>query len=181
MAADPLPTVPPSRPGFDELLSTHARRVYGFVYRLVGPELVEDACQEVWIAVYRALPRFRGEARVTTWLLAIAARVCHKLTRRHRLVLVGEDDAPEPVAEAPGPEAEALRGELAQVVRVAIDQLPDGRREVVHLRQIEGLSYDEIARVLDIPVGTVRSRLHHGMARLAELLAPYLETIDERH
>lgn len=174
LAADPLPATAEPETDFDDLLRTHAARVYGVVHRLVGAELADDACQEVWLAIHKALPSFRGDAKLTTWMYGVAARVCGKLRRRRRLVVVTPEPDTEPPDPGPGPEADALRGELAKRVRAAIDGLPEGQREVVHLRQIEDLSYAEIAEVLGIPVGTVRSRLHHGMARLAEALAPYL-------
>jgi len=174
LAADPLPATAEPETDFDDLLRTHAARVYGVVYRLVGADMAEDACQEVWLAIHKALPNFRGDSKLTTWMFGVAARVCGKLRRKRRLQIVAPEPALEPADPGPGPEADALRSELAMRVRAAIDGLPEGQREVVHLRQIEDLSYAEIAEVLHIPVGTVRSRLHHGMAKLAEALAPYL-------
>jgi RNA polymerase sigma-70 factor (ECF subfamily) len=162
---------------FDDLLSQYATRTYGLVHRFVGADAAEDVTQEVWIAVYRALPRFRGEAKISTWLFSIAARVCQRHHRRRpKLTVVEETAADEVPDESSGPEQDALRGELAVIVREAIDVLPPGQREVVHLRQLEGCSYQEIASILGIPIGTVRSRLHHGMAKLADLLDPYLES-----
>lgn len=178
MVAEPSLVMTIDSLDFDSLLAEHANRVYGFVYRLVGSECVDDACQEAWLAIYRALPGFRGEAKVSTWLLSIAHRVCLKQRRRLRLA-PGPEPPEELVDPGPSPEHRALDAELAQVVRDAIDQLPAGQREVVHLRQLESYSYVEIADVLELPLGTVRSRLHYGMARLAELLAPYLETPHE--
>lgn len=179
MAAEPTPTRPHEL--FDSLLREHAARVYALVHRLVGATEAADVCQEVWLAIYRALPAYRAEAKVTTWMFTIAARVCEKQRRRRRLELVDEsavDGLPAAVGE---PAATVLHDELARQVRAAIDQLPSGQREAVHLRYLEDCSYDEIARILNIPIGTVRSRLHNGLARLAELLHPYLETTDERH
>ena len=173
MAADPIPVTGNPNLEFDELLRTHASRVYGVVHRLVGLESAEDACQEVWLAIHKALPSYRGEAKLTTWMYGVAARVCSKLRRKRRLAVVPQLEA-DPLDPRPGPEDQALGGELTDRVREAIDALPDGQREVVHLRQLEDLSYAEIAEVLNIPVGTVRSRLHHGMARLTEALQPYL-------
>lgn len=176
VVAEPRPLTMAVDHDFDTLLTRYGARLYGFVHRLAGAEAAEDLCQEAWVAIYRALPSFRGDAKVTTWMFAIAARVCDRQRRRARLTLVEDADTDSHADERPGPEADALRCELALQVRAAIDQLPRGQREAVHLRCIEDLSYAEIADVLSIPLGTVRSRLHHGMSRLADLLEPYLET-----
>ncbi|MBI2298418.1 MAG: sigma-70 family RNA polymerase sigma factor, partial [Armatimonadetes bacterium] len=161
---------------FDRLVRAHAARVYGFVHRLVGADLADDVCQDVWLAIYRALPGYRGEGKLTTWMLGIAHRVCGRKRRRRRLAADDEAALSELPDERAGPERRILDAELAKVVRAAIDMLPPGQREAVHLRQLEGCSYDEIAAILTVPVGTVRSRIHYGMMRLAELLAPYLES-----
>ncbi|MBI5834588.1 MAG: sigma-70 family RNA polymerase sigma factor [Armatimonadetes bacterium] len=179
MAAEPEPSALALRSGvlvepFDVLLARHGPRIYAFVRRLVGPETADDAAQEAWVAIYRALPSFRGEAKLTTWMLTIAARCCRR-QRRPALRLAEEADTDSLPDSGTSPPQAALNRELAGVVREAIDHLPPGQREAVHLRCIEELSYDEIAGVLHIPIGTVRSRLHHGTARLATLLAPYLE------
>ncbi len=179
MAAEPEPSTLTLTPGvavepFDVLLARYGPRVYGFVRRLVGPEQADDAAQEAWVAIYRALPGYRGEAQLSTWMLTIAARCCRR-QRRSRLTLADEHQAEDLADSTATPAQAALSRELGEVVREAIDRLPAGQREAVHLRCIEELSYDDIARVLGIPIGTVRSRLHHGTARLATLLAPYLE------
>ncbi len=174
MAPDPPLTGRPSRADFDEVVAAYAPRVYAFVHRLVGGEDAEDAAQDVWIAVYRALPSYRGHARFSTWLFGVAVRVCGKRRRRRRLAQVEEAAAANLASGDPSPETAALRRELAAVVRHAIDLLPPGQREAVHLRQLEECSYAEIAAILNVPLGTVRSRLHLGMARLTELLTPYV-------
>lgn len=180
MAAELSPVMPRVTDTFDELLREHAARVYGFVSRMVGPEAAEDVCQDVWVSVWRAWPRFRGEAKLTTWLLAIAGRVCGKQRRRLRRSPPPDETAAEALPEPTGgPELRLVAGELAERVRAAIDALPPGQRETVHLRLLEELSYEEIAVVLQIPIGTVRSRLHHGTARLATALRPYLEGSDD--
>jgi RNA polymerase sigma-70 factor (ECF subfamily) len=178
MAAQPQPASRADAAEFDALLTRHGGAVYGFVRRLVGAEAAEDLTQEAWLAIWRALPGFRGEAKVTTWMFTIAARACDRHRRRARLALVTDDDLGDLDDHRPGPEGRLLDQELAQVVRDAIDSLPARMREAVHLRCLEDQSYAEIAQVLGVPVGTVRSRLHYGMARLADRLAPYLETSD---
>jgi len=174
LAAHPIPATGEPDTDFDDLLRTHAARVYGVVHRLVGADLADDACQEVWLAIHKALPNFRGDSKLTTWMFGVAARVCGKLRRKRRLVIL----APEPDSEPPdpglGPEADALRGELARHVRAAIDGVAGGatrsgasatdRRPLVR-RDRRGAQH---------PGGTVRSRLHHGMVKLAKALAPYL-------
>lgn len=175
MAPDPGLRPVDEVPAFDELLARYGPRVYAFCCRLAGAEAAEDLAQEVWLAVYRALPKFRGQSKPTTWLFGIAVRVHGKQRRRRRVETVTEQAAAELADGDPAPDQRLLADELAAKVREAIDRLPPGQREVVHLRQLEGLAYAEIAEVLKIPVGTVRSRLHHGMSTLADRLAPYLE------
>ena len=184
MAASPLPHRP-ERLDFDALLDRYSPRLFAFVHRLAGAEAgretVEDLAQEAWIAIYHALPTWRGEASITTWMFSIAARVCARRRPRPRLRLVDDESADERPDGHADPVAVALQSELAEVVRAGIDRLPPGQREAVHLRCLEDLSYAEIAAVLDVPIGTVRSRLHHGTARLADLLAPYMEIRNDSH
>ena len=167
---------------FDSLLERYERRVYGLVCRLVGEDRAEDGVQEVWLSAYRSLPQFRGEAQFRTWLFGVTMKVCAAHRRRdgRRTPMASFSDvAPEEYLSVPDqsgdPEQTVLREELRRVVRQAIATLPPPHRVVVHLRQSEGLSYQEIAEVLGIPLGTVRSRLHYAMEKLATLLRPYME------
>jgi RNA polymerase sigma-70 factor (ECF subfamily) len=160
---------------FDELVERHRRRVYGLMCRLVGGPEAEDLAQEVFLAAYRSLGSFRGEAAFSTWLYRVAIYTCSHHLRRRRLETTELDEC-EPDHRRDGdPELSALRRELRDRVRLAIDALPYKFRLVIVLRDLHGLSYEEIAEVVRCPIGTVRSRLHYATQRLAVELRGYVE------
>jgi RNA polymerase sigma-70 factor (ECF subfamily) len=150
---------------FEELVIAYQHRVFGVALRMLGSRgEAEEIAQETFLRAYRALPEFRGEARLGTWLYAIASRLClNRLASPARRL--ARDD-PDALTEAPSPEPDAVaaleRAELDGAVREAIAALPEDRRIVVILRDLEGLSYEEIAEVLALEPGTVRSRLHRA-------------------
>ncbi len=161
---------------FERLLDRYERRVYNLALRMLGGHSTdaEDATQDIFLEVHRSLPRFRGEARLDTWIHRIAVNVC--LQRRRKKVL--------PTTELPeadlldGTEGDpfqaAVRGELREILTVALDHLPPAQRDVVLLHGMQGLSYSEVAEAMSCPVGTVKSRLSTGFRRLRELLGGYL-------
>src|SRR2546421_470618 len=152
---------------FDELVERHRRRVYGLVCRLAGVAEAEDLAQEVFLAAYRSLPGFRGESTFATWLYRITIYTCSHHVRRRRLETTElEEEEPDRRRER-DPEQSALRAELCDRVRAAIDALPQKLRLVIVLRDLQGLSYEEIADAARCPIGTVRSRLHYATQRLA--------------
>ena len=150
---------------FEELVIAYQHRVFGVALRMLGNRAeAEEIAQETFLRAHRALPEFRGDARLHTWLYAIASRLClNRLASAHRRLVQGDDEA---LAAAPADEPSAAarleRAELDAAVREAISALPEERRIVVVLRDLEGLSYEEIAEVLDLEPGTVRSRLHRA-------------------
>lgn len=159
---------------FEELVIAHQHRVFGVALRMLGNAAeAEDVAQEVFLRAHRALAGFRGEARLSTWLYAIASRLC--LTRlgsgARRLGRLG-DEALAGVADerTADPSAEAERSELEVALQRAIGELDEERRIVVVLRDLEGLSYEEIAEALQLPIGTVRSRLHRARVDLRDKL-----------
>lgn len=172
---------------FDLLVERHRVRMFHLVSRLVGPDEADDVTQEVFIAAYRSLHGFRREARFSTWLYRIALHTCARHVkargaRRRREALVpvwAESGSPDDTLETPddsqNPAELALRGELQEHVRRAIADLPEKHRAVIVLRDLQELSYQEIAEIVGCPIGTVRSRLHHATAELARRLRPYLE------
>jgi RNA polymerase sigma-70 factor (ECF subfamily) len=160
---------------FDDLVERHRRRVYSLVARLVGAAEADDLAQEVFIEAYRALRGFRGEARFTTWLYRVAVFVCSHALRRRRLDCTGLEDWHAEADPAADPARIALCGELQAQVQEAIAALPYKLRLVIVLRDLHGLSYEEIAQVAGCPIGTVRSRLHYATERLAVALRPYVE------
>jgi RNA polymerase sigma-70 factor (ECF subfamily) len=139
--------------------------VYGVALRMLGNRAeAEEVAQETFLRAHRALPDFRAEARLGTWLYAIASRLClNRLAAPERRLARADDEA---VAAAPSPEPDASatleRAELEAALRQAVAALPEERRIVVILRDFEGLSYEEIAEVLALEPGTVRSRLHRA-------------------
>jgi len=136
----------------------------------------EEIAQETFLRAHRALGEFRGEARLWTWLYAIASRLClnRLASGERRLTRQGEDALLRVSDAAPRPDAALERRELESALGRAIAELPEDRRIVVVLRDIEGLSYEEIAQVLELELGTVRSRLHRARADLKEKLERFL-------
>jgi len=170
--------------GFDLIVKRYSGMVFGLAARLLGPEEAEDIVQETFLRAYRALERFRGEASLKTWLYTIALnRVKARqgtLARVRSLFATArpkEDaDALESLLDtavdpAASPEAEAAAREERRRLRAAIRRLPREFRHAVVLRDLEGLAYDEIARVLSVPIGTVRSRIARGRAALLSELS----------
>lgn len=146
---------------FEALVSRYEARVYRLACRLTGHESdAQDVLQETFLASYRGLPTFRGHARFSTWLYRIATNAALDLVRRRpALSPVGLSN------DHPGgadPATDVHRREVHRRVHAAVGHLPAEYRAVVVLRDLEGLAYDEIARVLRIPIGTVRSRLSRG-------------------
>jgi len=155
----------------DLLVGRWYPRLYGFAYRMLHErETAEDVAQQTLVLAYRHAGRFRPGARVSTWLLAIAANLCRtEVGRRARRPIVSCAAHAEP--EAPGSvEAAALRRLEGERVYDAMDALSAEHRLVVILFYYEGLSHAEIARVCGCAVGTAKSRLHYALARLRRLL-----------
>jgi RNA polymerase sigma-70 factor (ECF subfamily) len=141
-------------------------------------EDVEDAVSEIFVQAYRSVASFRGESSFGTWLYSLARNVCRGRWRRQAQRRSREAPLPDDGNELEIPDARldhegALQREEARLLlRESVEQLPAIHREVLHLKEWEGLSYDEIARALDVPVGTVRSRLHNATALLTRRLKP---------
>lgn len=159
------------RAAFAALLRAHQDEVYTLARRLVGdPHLASDVAQEALIRAWRALPKFRGDARLSTWLYRITANTAwtHKnRLRRHQGSSL--DDHIEVAAPA-GPDHPEVAGEIVELrgrLRTALDRLPDAQREVVVLKDIYGWSHAEIAGSLEISVTAAKVRLHRAHARLA--------------
>ena len=157
---------------FAVLVDAYKDQVYGLIYRMIYDRTqVDDLAQEVFLKVHRGLPYFRGEAKLSTWIFQIAWNYLRGHRRRvgRHLATVAEGSeevvgrTPDPT---PGPERRAVAADLLDRVSVAMDELPEHYRVVVWLRDGEDLSYAEIADVLDLPVGTVRSRLARARAAL---------------
>ena len=175
---------------FEMLVVKYQRRIERLIARMVrDPDLVHDVAQETFIRAYRALPQFRGESAFYTWLYRIAVNTAKKmLVELKRDPLVYEsarsisDDGDETsrveneLTDGETPEALMASKEIASVVNAAIEALSEDLRQAITLREIEGLSYEEIAELMNCPIGTVRSRIFRAREAIAARLRPLLET-----
>ncbi len=162
-----------SKEAFGELVRRYRERIQATVYRFCSdPHLAEDIAQETFIKIWRNLPRFRA-GNFRSWMYRIAINTAIDFARRARPTVDIED---LPLA-APNddPESAVLHIERAQAIRRAVLRLPPHSRAALILREYEGLSYKEIAAALDIPLGTVMSRLNYARNHLQADLAPLLE------
>ena len=174
---------------FDLLVLKYQLRLSKLVSRFLRNQSdVPDVVQESFIKAYRALPNFRGESAFYTWLYRIAINTAknHLVAQSRKSpansidVQDAEDyGASEWLKEYASPEREALAAELEVTIHQAISDLPDDLREAISLREIEGLSYEEIAAVMDCPVGTVRSRIFRAREAIDGKLEPILD--DDSH
>ncbi len=162
---------------FDLLVLKYQGRIAALVSRYLNdPGEVEDVTQEAFIKAYRALEKFRGDSAFYTWLYRIASNAAknHLVAKGRRPgadVTIEDAEGFEQAAlisESSTPEAELMSEELAQVVTEALDALPEELRAALSLREFEGLSYDDIAAVLECPVGTVRSRIFRAREAIDE-------------
>lgn len=164
------------RRAFGELIRRHREGVVNVVYRMCGDaHLAEDAAQEAFIRAWRHLPKFRPRSPFRNWLYRIATNVALDVLRRERPT-IGLDEL-SLASSAKGPQERVEQEERGEQVRRAVLALAPGSRTVLVLREYEGLSYREIAETLEIPIGTVMSRLNYARKCLRESLAFYLEAI----
>ncbi|WP_124949119.1 RNA polymerase sigma factor RpoE [Sulfuriferula thiophila] len=172
---------------FDLLVVKYERRLARLLSRFVrDPHEVEDIAQEAFIKAYRALPTFRGDAAFYTWLYRIGINTAknYLMARGRRAPTTTEFDAEEAEGfeDAAGlqdlntPENVLLSKEVAQVVNDAMAALPEDLRTAISLREMEGLSYEEIAETMNCPIGTVRSRIFRAREAIAARLRPILGT-----
>jgi len=145
-----------------ELLRRYERRLASFLHRQTGGRDVEDLYQETWLRVVRHARHFDANRRFSTWLFQIAVNLCRDWHRR---------PPPEPRPVADGPALSVLeRSDAALDAAQLLARLPEAQREVIVLRYYHDLSEDDVADILEIPTGTVKSRLHQAIARLAGLV-----------
>ena len=166
-------------PAFNSLVLRYQNTAYSLALRFLGArEPAEDATQEAFIRAHRAIDSFRG-GNFRSWLLTIVANAARdELRRRKRRPQLSLDEARDdeerasldPIDPGPSPEQQALTGELRATLERSLARLPDDWRMVVVLSDVQGLAYDEIATTLDVPVGTVKSRLSRARARLRDIL-----------
>jgi RNA polymerase sigma-70 factor, ECF subfamily len=172
---------------FDLLVTKYQRKIFRLLSRLIrDPGEIEDVAQEAFIKAYRALPNFRGESAFYTWLYRIAIN-----TAKNHLVAQGrraptstetEVEEAENFDDADGlrdvntPDAVMMSRQVGEAVNRAIEKLPEDLRTAIVLRELEGLSYEEIAESMGCPIGTVRSRIFRAREAIASELRPLLDT-----
>ena len=159
---------------FEALMTPEEGRVWALCLRMLGnAEEARDAAQETMIRAWRALPSFRGEARFGTWVYRIAVRTClDRMRKREETVPLEtlQESGFEPMDPAPEPEGRVLQAEKSKVLRQALDRLPEEMRTALVLTSMDGQSYEEAAEVLEVPVGTVRSRIARAKLKLQKIL-----------
>jgi RNA polymerase sigma-70 factor (ECF subfamily) len=159
---------------FAELVDRHGTRVFNVALRMLGdPDDARDATQDAFFTVVRKLGQFRGEAAFTTWLHRVTVNACYDILRKRRrqpmLRRVDDEDGPIPETGPPvADHADAAAGSI-DVAR-ALQQIPNEYRIVLVLADVQDLPYEEIARILDVPIGTVKSRVHRGRIALARAM-----------
>lgn len=164
---------------FDALFERHRERVVNTAYRLLGDaNFAQDVAQEVFVRIYTRGKDYRPSAAFTTWLYRITANASlDEIRKRKRLRHAAPDDLSEDTADpSPTPEARAQSRELAREVRAALSSLPDNQRLALVLQRYEGLSYQQIAQVLQTSVSAVESLLFRAKNTLRTRLLPYVDT-----
>lgn len=197
LATDDLTLVKRVRGGdqraFKLLVERYQRKVYAVALGMLkDKEEAMDVSQEAFVKVYKYLDHFKGDASFYTWLYRITVNICIDIIRK-RAGAGGEsvefdETLPMDVSEAnigalgsrlgTNPQKSALRRELAEKIQEALAAVPEKHRAILLLREVEGMSYEDLSRTLDIPKGTVMSRLFHARAKVQKILSQYLE-LDE--
>jgi RNA polymerase sigma-70 factor (ECF subfamily) len=153
-------------PAFAELVERYGPRLRYYLRKLLGPDGADDALQEVWFDVFRSVPKLTDTAAFPAWVYRIARDRAFRTLRKQRRVAQPLTVAEEPAAE----ELDDFTAEDAERIHAALDTLPAEQREVLVLRFLEEMPYEDIARVVGCEVGTVRSRLHYGKRALRRAL-----------
>ncbi|MEO1496326.1 MAG: sigma-70 family RNA polymerase sigma factor [Planctomycetota bacterium] len=164
---------------YGDLVRRYQDRLRGSLLRVTGSaEEAEDVAQEAFVQAHLKLNTFQRSARFYTWLYRIAFNLAVSKSRKWRprlsLTVVEEAGGPEPAASGESPEAPLVEDERSALLHDAIKQLADDHRQVLVLREFEDMDYQQISEVLEVPIGTVRSRLFRARAQLRDLLSPLL-------
>jgi RNA polymerase sigma-70 factor (ECF subfamily) len=161
---------------FNVLVRRWERQIYGLTLRLLGrDEEARDATQETFLSAYRNLPKFRGEAKFSSWIYRIALNICNtKLKSRSRVIISLEQEREmsgfELQAETEDLGSPIHRQQVARAVRRALQGLPSEMRQVIVMKEYDGLKFAEIAEILGIPLSTVKTRMYTGLAELRKRL-----------
>jgi RNA polymerase sigma-70 factor (ECF subfamily) len=176
---------------FDLLVAKYQRKIFRLLSRLIRDQAeIEDVAQEAFVKAYRALPNFRGESAFYTWLYRIAINTAKNyLVSQGRRAPTATDadiedaetfDDGDHLRDLNTPDSMLLSKQVAEAVNRAIDKLPEDLRTAIVLREIEGLSYEEIAETMNCPIGTVRSRIFRAREAIAHELRPVLDTAKDK-
>lgn len=176
---------------FDLLVAKYQRRLARLLSRFIRDNAdIEDVTQEAFVKAYRSLPAFRGESAFYTWLYRIGINTAKNfLSSSSRRPVINSEiadhegenfDMAVHLPDLNTPESELMNKQILATVNAAVDKLPEELKMAISLREMEGLSYDEIARVMDCPIGTVRSRIFRAREAIASELRPLLETAKNR-
>ena len=176
---------------FGLLVEKYQRKLARLLSRFIrDPAEVEDVTQEAFIKAYRALPAFRGDSAFYTWLYRIGIN-----TAKNYLMALGRRaptsteveaeeaegyDEGEQLRDINTPESQLLSQEIAETVNATIEKLPEELRKAIQMRELEGMSYEDIAQAMDCPIGTVRSRIFRAREAIAEQLRPLLGTSKDK-
>ncbi len=165
---------------FEDLVRSHEKTVYNLALRMTGdPQDAEDMAQEAFLKAYRSLGEFRGESKFSVWLYRIVSNVCldhlRRQSRRPTVSLTAEDEEGEQTQwdvpdESLSPERLLEQKLMREAVQKGLNALPEEQRQILLLREIRGLSYEEIGRILDLEPGTVKSRIFRARKRLCAFL-----------
>ncbi len=178
------------RGAYAEIVTRYQDRVYTLCLRWLDVStLAEETAQDVFLALFRSLPNFRGESQLSTFIWRVAVNHCknRRLYRKRRHENAHDSfDAPERddrparqyAADQPDADAGVFREQAGRLVQAALDTLDEETRQIILLRDVEDLPYEEIADILELPRGTVKSRLHRARAQLAAVLARRLSAAD---
>jgi RNA polymerase sigma-70 factor, ECF subfamily len=179
------------REAFSELVRRYQNRVFGMCLRWLGDRSVaEETAQDVFLALFKALGGFRGDAKLSTWIYRVTVNHCKNrdLYRRRRAHgrhesfdgVPDDDDVPtrQHAHDGPGTDAHMQQMEARDALQEALELLDEDQRQIIVLRDVEDLAYEEIAEILDLPKGTVKSRLHRARHELARKLGRRLSIAD---
>jgi RNA polymerase sigma-70 factor (ECF subfamily) len=175
---------------FNQLIMAYQGTAYNVAYRVIGnSEAAADACQDAFLKAYRAIQQYQGGS-FKGWLLRIVTNTCYDhiryksrrpATSLEDLTENPDDHAETLISEEERPEDQVLRGELNDLIQLGINQLPEDQRIVIVLSDVQGLAYQEIAEIIDQPLGTIKSRLSRGRQRLRDFLLTQQELLPSQY